>query len=81
MNKIDSIIPKPLSDWIGETGNIFTFSQNIFRESLSLPHLRRDYFSMPSRANIWQSGKPETKRHSIEAKGESYEERENFKGN
>jgi hypothetical protein len=66
--------PKPLSDWIGENGNFFTFSQNIFEKSLSLPHLRRDYFSMSSRANIWQPGKPVTKRHSIEAEGELYDD-------
>jgi hypothetical protein len=65
---------KPLSDRIGENGNIFTFSQNIFEKSLSLPHLRRDYFSMSSRANIRQPGKPATERHSIEAEGELYDD-------
>jgi hypothetical protein len=66
--------PEPLSDWIGENGNIFTFSQNIFGKSLSLPHLRRDYFSMSSRANIRQPGKPATKRRSIKAEGELYDD-------
>jgi hypothetical protein len=66
--------PEPLSGRIGENGNIFTFSQNIFEKSLSLPHLRRDYFSMSSRANIRQPGKPATKRHSIEAEGELYDD-------
>jgi hypothetical protein len=62
--------PEPLSGRIGENGNFFTFSQNIFEKSLSLPYLRRDYFSMPGRANIWQPGKPVTERYSIEAEGE-----------
>jgi hypothetical protein len=66
--------PKPLSGRIGENGILFTFSQNIFGKSLSLPHLRRDYFSMPSRANIRQPGKPEIEQHSIEAEGELYDD-------
>jgi hypothetical protein len=66
--------PEPLSDRIGENVNFFTFSQNIFGKSLSLPHLRRDYFSMSSRANIRQPGKPETERHLVEAEGELYDD-------
>jgi hypothetical protein len=66
--------PKPLSEWIGENGNFFTFSRNIFEKSLSLPHLRRDYFSMSSRANKRQPGKPATEQHSIEAEGELYDD-------
>jgi hypothetical protein len=63
-----------LSDWIGENGKIFTFSQNIFGFSLSLSKFRRDYFSMSSRANIRQPGKPATEQHSIEAEGELYDD-------
>jgi hypothetical protein len=65
--------PEPLSDWIGENGIFFTFSQNIFEKSLSLQYFRRDYFSMSNRANIRQPGKPATERHSIEAKGALYD--------
>jgi hypothetical protein len=66
--------PKLLSDWIGENGNFFTFSQKIFGKSLSLPHFGRDYFSMPSRANIRQPGKPATEQHLIEAEGALYDD-------
>jgi hypothetical protein len=72
--------PKPLSGWIGENENIFTFSRNIFEKPLSLPHLRRDYFSMSSRENIRQPGRPAAERRSIEAKGELYESRQEDSG-
>jgi hypothetical protein len=66
--------PETLSNRIAKNAKIFRFSQNIFGFPLSLPKFRRDYFNMPSRANIRQPGKPATEQHSIEAEGELYDD-------
>jgi len=69
-----------LSIGIVKTVNILRFPQKSYVKSLSLPIIRRDYFSMSDRANIRQPGIPATERHSIEAKGVLYESKQEDSG-
>jgi len=65
---------EPLSQWIVKTENIFRFPRKSYVKSLSLPIIRRDYFSMSDRANIRQPGTPATERRSVEREGVLYDD-------
>ena len=71
---------EPLSIGIVKSGNIFRFPEKSYVKSVSLPIIRRDYFSMSDRANTRQPGTPATERLSIEAKGVLYESKQEDSG-
>jgi len=64
---------EPLSIGIVKIENILRFFQKNYVKSVSLPIIRRDYFSMSDRANIRQPGIPATELRSIEREGVIYE--------
>jgi len=65
---------EPLSIGIVKSGNIFRFPEKSYVKSLSLPIIRRDYFSMSDRANIRQPGTPATELRSVECEGVLYDD-------
>ena len=65
--------PEPLSNRIVKRSEILQFPKNIFKKSLSLSHLRRDYFSMPVMANIRKPETPATELRSIGREGVLHE--------